>query len=115
MKPRSAIAGLLAATLAALAACSDPDPGPAAIPPGTLSARCVNPSSGAAWTLALDATRGLADGHPARFEPRHIRWTTDGAAYELAPSTGDLTITRASSTGGYILTARCKVTDPKAA
>jgi hypothetical protein len=96
--------------LLALAACSNPDPGPAALLPGTASARCVNPASGAAWTLTLDAAHGLADGHPAKFDSDRIRWTdpADGAAYELAPKTGDLTITRASSTGGYILSARCR-------
>ena len=111
LRPAAAVA-LAAALAALLAACGDPDPGPAAVPPGTARARCVNPSSGAAWTLALDAVRGLADGHPARFDRRRIRWSApaDGASYELIPASGELTITRASSTGGYILTARCRAT-----
>lgn len=104
--------GPLACALAALglAACHGGDGGASAVPVGTSSLRCVNPSSGYAWTVRIDETRARIDGLPAEIGARRLRWrdASDGAVYELDRGSGELSVIRASSTGGYILTDRCR-------
>ena len=95
----------------ALSSCRDA-PHPAsrwAIGAAATQIRCVNTASRAAWNIALDATRRLADGHTASFRGRRTSWrnTSDGSAFELDRATGALLVTRASSTGGYVSTYVC--------
>jgi len=102
----------LACVLAALgmAACRGGDGGGSAVPAGTSSLRCVNPSSGYAWTVRIDEAHGRIDGLPAEIGARRLRWrdASDGTVYELDRGSGELNVIRASSTGGYILTDRCR-------
>ncbi|HEV2366047.1 MAG TPA: hypothetical protein VGS12_17825 [Caulobacteraceae bacterium] len=70
---------------------------------------CVNPASGFAWTFKLDPASHSVDGSPASFGGDRIAWADEsGAAFEFKPDSGDLTVTRASSTGGYIVRDRCR-------
>ena len=73
--------------------------------------RCVS-ADGGGWTLTLDAARSLADGQPASFGPRSVTWRDprDGGAYALDLAAGALTVTRASSTGGYQVFFACRPT-----
>jgi hypothetical protein len=93
-----------------LAACgAEAPPAHPAIPPGAAAVRCVS-ADGGGWTLALDRRRGLADGEPADFGASHVAWRSrrDGGAYALDLATGALTVTRASSTGGYQVFLACR-------
>ena len=94
----------------ALLGCGGRIDGRLAIPPGAPMLFCINPASGASWTLDLNEAGRLADGHAARFAAREITWSnpSDGGAYELDRASGALEITRASSTGGYVTFDRCK-------
>ncbi len=93
-----------------VAACgADAPPAHPAVPPGAAAVRCVG-ADARAWTLTLNAARGLADGQPASFGPRRVAWRNlgDGGAYALDLATGALTVTRASSTGGYQVFFACR-------
>jgi hypothetical protein len=84
-------------------------PGKRAIGPATSQIRCVNEASGAAWTVALDRAHGLADGQPATYGGRTVTWgqPMQGAAFALDEMTGVLTVSRGSSTGGWVSTFAC--------
>ena len=71
--------------------------------------RCVNTASGAVWTIPLDAERSLADGRPATFGPTRVDWSgrADGSVFDLDLGRGTLTVTRGSSTGGWVSTFAC--------
>jgi hypothetical protein len=102
--------------LLTLAACgADAPPAHPTIPPGVAAVSCVS-ADARTWTLTLDAGRQLADGQPARFGPRRVAWrnASDGGAYELDLATGALTVTRASSTGGYQVFFACRPQAPAA-
>jgi hypothetical protein len=95
-----------------LAACGDP-PVPQSqwvVAPAAAAIRCVNTVSGAAWIIPLDPARGLADGQPASFGARHLAWGRqgEGAVFDLDRATGAFTVTRGSSTGGYVATYACR-------
>jgi len=94
----------------ALLGCGGQTGGRLAVPPGAPMVLCVNPASGASWTVELNQTGQLADGHVAQFGAGEITWSnpSDGGAYELNRASGALEITRASSTGGYVTFDRCK-------
>jgi len=94
----------------ALLGCGGRTDGRLAVPAGAPTILCVNPASGASWTVALNEAGQQADGHAARFGVREISWSnpSDGGAYELDRASGALEITRASSTGGYVTFDRCK-------
>jgi hypothetical protein len=102
----------LACVLVALGvvACRGGDARGSAVPAGTSSLHCVNPASGYAWTVRIDEAQGRIDGQPAQVGPLQLRWRdpSDGAIYELDRRSGELSVIRASSTGGYILTDRCR-------
>ena len=102
---------LLALTLSALAltGCGAQPARTHAVPPGATRIRCVNPASGAAWDIAIDPARGLADHLPARIGAGEIAWRdpADGGHYDLDLATGVLAVTHASSTGGYVTLDRC--------
>ena len=95
-----------------LAGCGQHGPGQLAIPPGVARIDCFNPVSGYAWSLRLDSRSRRVDGLPAVFEAGSITWRADGGGYGLDRATGILTITRASSTGGYSAVDRCRAHSP---
>lgn len=71
--------------------------------------RCLNAASGAGWTLRLDPAAGTVNGRKARFGRRHVRWTeANGAIADLVRGRGVLTLTRGSSTGGWVQAVRCQ-------
>ena len=71
--------------------------------------RCLNAASGAGWTLRLDPAAGTVNGRKARFGQRHVRWTeANGAIADLVRGRGVLTLTRGSSTGGWVQVVRCR-------
>jgi len=71
---------------------------------------CTNPASGASWRVQVDYARSLVDSFPATITPHHITWrdTSGGARFDLDLVSGELTVTTASSTGGYFLHDRCR-------
>lgn len=94
----------------ACAACGAVDPREAArISPTAAQVRCVNTASGATWTIPLDAAHSLADHRPATFGPARVDWSgrADGSIFDLDLARGRLTVTRGSSTGGWVATFAC--------
>jgi len=87
-----------------------PASGKAVISAAPTLIRCVNTVSGAGWTLALDGARGVADGRPARFGPRWVNWNdaAGSSTFALDRNSGALTVTRGSSTGGWVATFACR-------
>lgn len=86
-----------------------------ALPPVTAVAEptiftCTNPVSGARWPIGIDLTNKTVDSWPVAITDRKLRWHNlkDHGHYALDRATGALTITRASSTGGYQLHASCR-------
>lgn len=73
--------------------------------------QCVNSASGASWTLQVDDGLKTVDGVPARITAAEITWrdTSSGGAFDLDRSSGILTFTNASSTGGYMLRHQCRL------
>jgi hypothetical protein len=73
--------------------------------------RCSNPYSGAMWDLTIDYDRSLADAFPAEITQTRISWhdTSHGGYYLLDRRSGALTVTYASSTGGFSLRDRCEL------
>jgi hypothetical protein len=100
---------VLIACLASLAACSEPPTSSWAVAPDATLIHCVNPSSGTRWNVVIDPGRNLVDGFAARIGPGEVDWTdpADQSRYELHRASGDLFMTRPSSTGGYTNTNRC--------
>ena len=73
---------------------------------------CHNTTSGAAWTLTVDAQAATVDGIPARISRSVISWKdAEGRFFDLHRDTGALEMHVASSTGGFYLTDRCSVSD----
>ncbi|MGB7079795.1 MAG: hypothetical protein WBD53_21650 [Xanthobacteraceae bacterium] len=73
---------------------------------------CTNPASGANWQIKVDYDRRTVDSHPADIGDARISWhTADGENYALDRRSGNLTVTVASSTGGYFLHDQCKLTN----
>jgi hypothetical protein len=107
---------ILSCALAAftLANCGAREPQVRVVPAGTAGVRCVNLSSGTAWAIPLDHARKLADGQPARMDSGQVDWRdpSDAGLYHLDLVSGALTVTRASSTGGYISVFRCTAIAP---
>jgi hypothetical protein len=75
----------------------------------TVTYRCTNPASQVNWDIEIDLDRHVADSYPASINDRQISWhnTDDAGNYHLDRATGSLTVTRASSTGGYIIFDTC--------
>jgi hypothetical protein len=102
--------GSIALIASSLAGCGPVGPAARArIGAGVRKVVCVNRASGAAWTVSLDETRRIADGQTARFSEAKIAWRNpaDGGNYELDRRSGALSVTRASSTGGYMIFFDC--------
>ncbi len=77
---------------------------------GEKAITCTNPASGANWQIKVDFDAGTVDSHPASISAAEISWhTADGENYELDRKSGNLTVTVASSTGGYFLHDHCKL------
>jgi len=95
------------ATVAAIFCLALLDTAPAA----QFSIHCVNLASGASWTLQVDDRQQTVDGIPARITAGGIAWrdAQTGGAFDLDRSSGVLTFTNASSTGGYILRHQCRL------
>lgn len=76
---------------------------------GTLTYRCVNPASGAHWRITIDPDRHVANSYAARLSGGEISWRdkSDAGNYDLDRATGRLTVTRASSTGGFTIFDSC--------
>jgi hypothetical protein len=70
---------------------------------------CTNPASGASWRIVIDYGRASVDANPARITAAEISWfdPKDGGNYTLDRSSGNLTVSVASSTGGYFRHSRC--------
>jgi len=71
--------------------------------------KCVNVASGASWSLKVDDRQQTVDGAPARITGAAIAWRDNGGFFDLDRSSGILTFTNASSTGGYILRHQCRL------
>jgi len=71
---------------------------------------CVNPASGASWNINVDFDKHTVDANAARFSDAEISWKDSGGAnYTLNRKSGELTQVTPSSTGGYFLHDRCKL------
>src|SRR5471032_104803 len=71
---------------------------------------CVNPASGASWSINVDFDRHTVDANAAKFSDSEISWKDSGGAnYTLDRKSGALTQVSPSSTGGYFLHDRCKL------
>jgi hypothetical protein len=71
---------------------------------------CVNNASGASWDIHVDYDKHTVDTNAAKFSDGEISWK-DAANnnYTLDRKSGALTQSSPSSTGGYFLHDRCKV------
>jgi hypothetical protein len=74
------------------------------------SITCVNPASGFSWDIHVDYDRHMVDASAAKFSDAEISWK-DAANnnYTLDRKSGDLTQASPSSTGGYFIHDRCKL------
>jgi hypothetical protein len=71
---------------------------------------CVNPASGASWNINVDFDKHTVDANAAKFSDGEISWKdSSGANYTLDRKSGALTQVSPSSTGGYFLHDRCKL------
>ena len=76
---------------------------------------CTNPVSGTAWQVRIDYGKATVDANPARITQSAISWfdPKDSGHYSLDRTSGDLTTSVASSTGGYFRHARCNLETPR--
>jgi hypothetical protein len=76
---------------------------------------CTNPVSGTAWQIRIDYGKATVDANPARITQGAISWfdPKDSGHYSLDRTSGDLTTSVASSTGGYFRHARCNLETPR--
>ena len=88
----------------------DPPSGAVRIPPTAAQVRCVNTVSGAAWAIPLDAAHSLANHRQATFGRARVDWGggADGSVFDLDLARGVLTVTRGSSTGGWVAKFACR-------
>jgi hypothetical protein len=71
---------------------------------------CVNNSSGAAWDIHVDFDKHTVDANAAKFSDAEISWKDSANNnYTLDRKSGALTQASPSSTGGYFLHDRCKL------
>jgi hypothetical protein len=76
---------------------------------------CVNPVSGTSWQIEIDYRKATVDSNPAEITRAGISWfdPKDGGNYKLDRTSGDLTASVASSTGGYFRHSRCRLDKPQ--
>ena len=71
---------------------------------------CVNPTSGASWRIHIDYDKRTVDANAASISDNEILWKDSGGShYALDRKSGALTQITPSSTGGYFLHDRCKL------
>jgi hypothetical protein len=72
---------------------------------------CINPVSGASWQIVIDYRKATVDAYPAEITRSEISWfdPKDGGHYTLDRTSGALTASVASSTGGYFRHDRCRL------
>jgi|SRR5580704_15406028 hypothetical protein len=71
---------------------------------------CVNSYSGASWAINVDFDKHTVDDNAAKFSDAEISWKDSGGDnYTLNRKSGELTQVTPSSTGGYFLHDRCKL------
>jgi hypothetical protein len=101
---------LTAAALAAAAGFPVPA-STAAAPASATPVTCINPVSGASWQIMIDYGEATVDANPAKISRTEITWfdPRDGGRYTLDRTSGDLTASAASSTGGYFRHDRCRL------
>jgi hypothetical protein len=99
----------LAATIVALAPAWVVPASSGEIEAGAVTMTCTNQASGANWKIMIDYKRRTVDSNPARISNTEISWRDPkaGGNYTLDRKSGNLTITIASSTGGYFLHHHC--------
>jgi hypothetical protein len=99
----------LVAATAVLLACAGATSGDGA--QHALTVACTNPSSGAHWEINIDYDHATVDTNPATVSAEEVTWrdAKDGWNYKLDRKSGELTVTVASSTGGYFLHDRCQL------
>ena len=79
---------------------------------GAKAVACTNNSSGASWQINIDYDNSTVDTVPATIGADQISWhTADGQFFKLDRKSGDLTVVLASSTGGFFIYDRCKLSD----
>jgi hypothetical protein len=78
---------------------------------GAIAITCTNPVSGASWQIMIDYRKATVDSYPAAITRGEISWfdPKDGGNYRLDRTSGDLTASVASSTGGYFRHSRCSL------
>jgi hypothetical protein len=97
---RALAVGLLLSAATASAAIAQPAP---------QRWRCINPASGARWTIVIDAARSRVDRFPATITKNRIGWRDPTRGFfELDRADGNLQLRNASSTGGYFLHYHCQ-------
>ncbi len=72
---------------------------------------CTNPVSGTSWQIVIDLGKATVDSNRAKITGTEISWfdPRDGGNYTLDRTSGDLTASVASSTGGYFRHGRCSL------
>ena len=71
---------------------------------------CVNSYSGASWAINVDFDKHTVDANAAKFSDAEVSWKDSGGDnYTLNRKSGELTQVTPSSTGGYFLHDRCKL------
>lgn len=70
---------------------------------------CTNPASGASWQVMIDYGKATVDSYPAKISRTEISWfdRKEQGNYTLDRKSGDLSVSIASSTGGYFRRSRC--------
>jgi hypothetical protein len=78
---------------------------------GEIAITCTNPVNGASWQIMIDYRKATVDSYPAAITRGEISWfdPKDGGNYRLDRTSGDLTASVASSTGGYFRHSRCSL------
>jgi hypothetical protein len=74
-----------------------------------LRLRCINPASGASWTIVIDLDRDRVGSLPAKITDAWISWhDPQRGFFDLDRATLGLRFRNASSTGGYFLHYACQ-------
>jgi hypothetical protein len=70
---------------------------------------CANPVNGASWQILIDYEKATVDSYPAKISRTEISWfdRKEQGNYTLDRKSGDLSVSIASSTGGYFRRSRC--------
>jgi hypothetical protein len=76
---------------------------------------CTNPASGASWQVMIDYGKATVDSYPAKISRTEISWfdRKEQGNYTLDRRSGDLSVSIASSTGGYFRRSRCELEKPQ--